>query len=60
MYLQRTYEVRSRNYCCSEEAIRITYFECVFIALVIHHAMRKRHADICGLSGSIIFFHIIS
>jgi len=32
MYLQRTYEVRSFKHCCREEAIRITYFECVLVA----------------------------
>jgi len=33
-----------------------------FIALGIHHAMRAcmRHTDICGLTSSTIFFHIIS
>jgi hypothetical protein len=40
--------------------ISITYSECVFVALVIQHAMRMRLIIICGLSGSTIFFHIIS
>jgi hypothetical protein len=60
MYLQHTYKVRSCNHCCTAKAIIITYFEFVLVTLVIQHAMRKRLADICGLSGSIIFFHIIS
>ena len=38
----------------------ITYCECVFVALVIQHAMRMSHIVICGLSGCIIFFHFIS
>jgi len=37
-----------------------TYCECVFVALGIQHAMRMRHEVICGLSGSTIFFNIIS
>jgi len=38
----------------------ITYSECVFVALVIQHAMRMRHIVIYGLSGCTTFFHIIS
>jgi len=32
----------------------------VLVALGIQHAMRMRNVVICGLSGSAIFFHIIS
>jgi len=32
----------------------------VSVALVIQHEMHMRPIDVCGVSGSIIFFHIIS
>jgi hypothetical protein len=36
------------------------YIQCVFVALSIQHAMRMCHIVICRLSGSTVFFHIIS
>jgi len=56
----RNIEVSSYNHSCSGKAINITYCKCVFVALVIQHAMRMRHIVICVLSGSTIFFHTIS
>jgi len=49
-------EALSWNHCCSGKSTRITYSECVLVALVIQHAMRMRHIFICGLCGSTIFF----
>ena len=38
----------------------ITHSECVFVALDIQHALRMLPIVICGLSGSTLFFQIIS
>jgi len=34
----------------------ITYSECVFVALIIPHAVRVRHSAICGLPCCTRFF----
>jgi len=38
----------------------MTHSECVFVALGIQHAMRMCRIVVCSLSGSTIFFHLIS
>jgi hypothetical protein len=38
----------------------IAYSECMFVALGIQHAMHMCHVVISSLSGSTIFFYIIS
>jgi hypothetical protein len=60
MYVERKIEARSCNHCCSAKSISITYSECVFVALVIQHAIRIRHIFICGLPESAILLHIVS
>ena len=52
----RNIEAHSYNNYCSAKAIRVTYSECVFVALGNQHAMRVRYIVICSLSGSTIFF----
>jgi len=47
-------EVCSRNHCCHENAISITYSECVSVTLVIQH-----EKCMC-ISGSTIFKNVVS
>ena len=60
MYVQRNIEARSRNHCYRGKAMSITYYECVFVALVIQRAKHMRHIVICVLPLSTMYFHIIS
>jgi len=60
MYIKPNIEARLCNHCCSEKTISIAYSKCVFVDFVIQHVMVIRHAVICGLSDSTIFFHTVS
>jgi hypothetical protein len=60
MYVQLKNEARSCNHYCNGKAITVTYCECVFVASSTQRHMRKRHIVIDGLSGSTIFFHVLS
>jgi len=54
LYCNRDNEARSRNRSCRGNAISITYYDYVFVALVIYYAKRMLRIAICGLSGSTI------
>ena len=49
-------DARSRNHSCRERAKRITYSECVLVALLIQHAMRMLQIVNCDLPDSTTFF----
>jgi hypothetical protein len=46
MYKRNT-EAHSRDHCCREKAVSITYSECVSAALVNQHAKRMRRIVAC-------------
>ena len=50
----------SCHHCWDGKAVSTTYYERVFVALGIQHAMSMGRTVICGLYGSTIFFHIVS
>ena len=55
-----TLEEPSCNHYCGGNAQAITNSECVFVDLGIQHAVRMLYIVVCGLSGSTIYYHIIS
>jgi len=60
MYVYRNMEGHSCYHCYNGKAIPITYSECVFVSLDTQQGMGMSHFVTCGLSGSTVFFHIIS
>jgi hypothetical protein len=61
-FWQYTHDVRNivtrlHNQFCRAKTLTITYSECGSLALVTQHEKRMNHIVVCGLSGSIIFFH---
>jgi hypothetical protein len=61
MYVQRNNERGSRNHVCRGKATSMTYFECVFVALVIQQAtgMRCTILSLWPVSFHYIFPHYI-
>jgi hypothetical protein len=53
-------EKRSSNHWCRGKAIRITYSECGFVALVVQHAMRMRHFMPSVASPALSYFSTLS
>jgi len=58
MYIERNIEARWRNHF--GKALSFTYSHCVFVALGIQYAMRRRGTVNCGLSGCTVFLYINS
>jgi hypothetical protein len=56
---QFTYNIkqaRSRNLCKHGKAIRVTYSECLSVALIIDYAKPTRHIVIVGLSAFTVLY----
>ena len=56
MCVERNVEARSCNHYHSGKATSITFSECVFVALIMHHATRMHHTVVCGLRRSTAYF----
>ena len=52
MYVSRNIEARSCNRCCCGKEMSIAYPECVFVALVIQHAMSMRRIILSAVAGA--------
>jgi hypothetical protein len=60
MYALHNIEMHFCNHFCTGKGITIVYSECVSVDMGIQHTMVMHHIFICGLSGSTVFFQIIS
>jgi len=44
VYVERNIEARSCNLCCNDKAVSITYYECVFVTLVLCNNYKEKTA----------------
>lgn len=56
----RNNQAQSCNHCYSGRTIRITYSDCISVALGIEEAILKRHVVFCGVSGCTVFLLIMA
>ena len=56
MYYKHNSKARSRNHCCREESISITYSECVSVAVVIQNAKRMRRVIYSSVASTALPF----
>ena len=47
---ERTIQTLSPYHCCRGKETRISYSECVFVALLIQHAMCMRHIVVSSVA----------
>jgi len=58
--MSRDIETRWCNHFCLGKELIIVYYECVFVAFGIQHAMRMPRIVICGVTSCTVFLHIVT
>jgi hypothetical protein len=52
-------QARSLNRCFRGKSINITYSECVFVAIIIHHAMRMHRVLLLSVACPAFLYYLI-